>query len=92
MVLELLVQLHEVRLVGALGHAALLGDEFEDAARRLLQQLQAHRVVRELDVPELEALLLVLGGEGMGVRAREEFKLEKYEHNNECKLIVSFTP
>lgn len=39
---------------------ALFSQEFEDATRRLLDQFQALRVVRELDVVEDDVLLAVL--------------------------------
>lgn len=58
--LELGVQIREVGEVRALGHVALLGQELEDAAGRLLDQLEAQRVVRERYVRVLDLLLSVL--------------------------------
>ena len=45
-----------------LGHPALLCEQLQNAAGRLLDQLQTLRVIRELDVRELDLLLPVLRG------------------------------
>ena len=42
------VKVVDVRVVAAFGHVALLRQQLQDAARRLLDQFDARRVVREL--------------------------------------------
>ena len=59
-------------------HSTLLREQFENAARRLLNQLQALGVVRELDVRELNLLLPVLktersGDLGLGTKQTAKF-------------------
>ena len=53
------MQVCEVRLVTALWHMTLFGEEAQQASRRLLNQLQATRVIGKSDMREFYLLLSI---------------------------------
>ena len=51
---EIRVQIVDVGQIAAFGHVTLFGEQFEDAAGRFLNELDAGRIVGEGDVRELD--------------------------------------